>query len=91
MQHYSVTSVIWLSLEDYYNAGLTPEQVKTTIELMDYPAGGCLKLKCEQQFINNNWNVHTGLTDREQIHWLTRNIYHSLDMALKYGAPVLEE
>ena len=92
MNHYFVTSVIWLSLEEYYNAGLTPEQAKNTIELMSDPAsGGGMKLRCEKQFVNSNWNVLTGLTDPYRIRLLVEDIYRSLDMALKEGPVVLSD
>jgi hypothetical protein len=89
--NYYVTSIIHLSLEDYYNAGLTPEQAKTVIELMNDPGSCSLKLQCRNQGINHNWNVLTSLTDPEQISWLVGRIEVNLDMALKDGTPVLAE
>ena len=92
MSHYHVTSIIWLSLEDYYNAGLTPEQAKDTIESMDDPASmGNLKLRCEKQFVNHNWNVHTGLTNPYMISILTQRIYRALDEALEYGPVIVSD
>jgi hypothetical protein len=89
--NYYVTSIIHLSLEDYYNAGLTPEHAKTVIELMNDPGSSGLKLQCRNQGINHNWNVITGLTDPEHISWLVGRICVNLDMALENGPPVTAE
>lgn len=35
--NYFVSSKLWLSLEDYYNAGLKPEEVKKIIESLCDP------------------------------------------------------
>jgi transcriptional regulator CtsR len=48
--------VIHLSLEDYHNKGLTPEETKYVIESI---RDGNSYLWCEPQGINNNWNVRT--------------------------------
>lgn len=80
--NYSVTSIIWLSLEDYYNAGLSPEQAKSIIESMNDPGSMSLKLQCRPQGINRNWNVMTGLTDPERINWLVMRIYVRLEEAI---------
>lgn len=80
--HYSVTSIIWLSLEYYYNAGLTPERAKEIIENMNDPGSMSLKLQCRPQGINRNWNVYTGLTDRDQINYLVGRIYVRLEEAI---------
>ncbi len=87
--NYHITTVIWLSLEDFYNRGLTPEQAKTIIEAMDDPAGGSLRLRCENQFINGNWNVHTGLLDQHRIYNLVLDIYRSLEMAVEYKSTLV--
>lgn len=79
---YSVTSIIWLSLEDYYNSGLTPEQAKSIIEAMNDPGSSSLKLQCRAQGINRNWNVMTSLTDPDHINYLVERIYIRLEEAI---------
>lgn len=49
---YNTTTILWLHLEDWHNAGLTPEETRDAIESVwnvNY---------CKQQHINNNWNAH---------------------------------
>ena len=58
------TSVMHLALEDFYNAGISPEQAKNVIESIRDRAG---TLRCEASGINNNWNVHTVCCHRDSI------------------------
>jgi hypothetical protein len=82
--NYYVTSVIHLSLEEYHNAGLTPEETKACIEKMPDPgsyAGG--RLRCEPSGINRNWNVYTMCIDLDEALCLTRRIENALEHELK--------
>ena len=58
--NYYTTSEVHLSLEDYHNAGLTPEETKACIEKLRDP-GSCrgARLWCTPSGINHNWTVHT--------------------------------
>jgi hypothetical protein len=66
MIDYYATSVLHLSLEDYFNAGIPPERSKELIEgIRDVV--GTLNLWCEPSGINHNWNVRTRAnTTRDQ-------------------------
>jgi hypothetical protein len=59
---YYVSSVVHLQLEDFHNAGLTPEQTKEAIESALGTTGFC-----EASGVNRNWNVHTLSTDRGSV------------------------
>jgi len=54
---YFVTESLWLSLESYYNAGLTPERAKEIIESLRV-SDGALYMRCEPSGLNRNWIVH---------------------------------
>jgi hypothetical protein len=58
MIEYYATSVLHLSLEDYFNAGIPPERSKELIEGIPDVVGS-LNLWCEPSGLNHNWNVHT--------------------------------
>lgn len=75
---YFTTSVIHLSLEDFHNAGLTPEETKSVIEKIRDPGSSILDLVCRESGINRNWNVHTQLVKPEQIADLVWQIRHKL-------------
>jgi len=86
---YHVTGLIRLYLENYHNAGLTPEETKSIIEkiLDDVPSRrdwGFFpgNLRCISQGINHNWNVHTRFTHPEDIRFLVGEIKFELDRAL---------
>ena len=64
--NYFTTSRIHLSLEDYHNAGLTPEETKAEIEKIRDPASSGF-LYCEQSGINRNWTVRTMATNKDLI------------------------
>lgn len=51
-------TVINLSLENYHNAGLTPEETRSVIEDM-YDPYGCTKFHCSPSGINSNWSIST--------------------------------
>jgi len=79
-----ITSVLWLSLEKYYNQGLTPERAKELIEKIPDPGslvGG--PLRCESARLNGNWNVHTSSCDSNTIYEIIDDISLVLDNELK--------
>jgi len=80
---YYVTSVIHLSLEDYHNAGLTPEETKACIEKIPDPRSPIHCLRCEASDINSNWNVHTMCIHSDELFYLTRRIENELEHELK--------
>jgi hypothetical protein len=88
MINYYPTTLIHLSLEDFYNDGMTPEQAKQIIEGISDPAatatlGYNFKLKCSPQYINGNWNVETWATTPENIHQIVRMIEWYLTKAMR--------
>jgi hypothetical protein len=55
---YYTTLNLHLSLEDWYNDGLTPEEAKTIIESVRDPSASIRpQLYCTPAGINNNWKV----------------------------------
>ena len=75
MMHYYTTTIIHLSLEDFYNDGMTSEGARKIIEsIIDpfSPAG--LNLRCHRQYVNGNWNVETFASHPEDIYWVTLTI-----------------
>lgn len=61
--NYYFSSIIHLSLESYYNRGLTPEKAKEIIEgIRDY-GSDYGNLWCQSSGINSNWSVRTLATD----------------------------
>ena len=76
---YHRTSEIHLFLADYYNQGITPEQVKDTIESMPEPKqyygwSSACRLTCRPSGINHNWTVRTTMTDPQGIEDLVNSI-----------------
>lgn len=67
---------IWLSLEDFYNAGISSEKSKEIIESIKDPindSGWPRNLSCSPMGINGNWIVQSSaMTDLEieQVVWL---------------------
>lgn len=80
---YFTSSVIWLSLESFYNAGLTPEDAKEAIESIRDPGNFNRKLRCENRGLNGNWNVKTALTDPQSLDDLHYHIIFRLWLTLK--------
>lgn len=79
----NVTSVIWLSLEDYYNKGLTPARAKELIQTITDPgSAGGLKLYCTSSGLNGNWNVETQTRNGDYIEFIAMNIEFVLDEEL---------
>ena len=77
---YFRTSIVWLSLEDYHNAGLTPEQTKAAIEEIQ---DGSHSIWCERQGINDNWNVRTMRTTERGIEAFVQEIEYRLNVLLR--------
>jgi hypothetical protein len=82
MIEYYATSVLHLSLEDYFNAGIPPERSKELIEGI-YDLTGSLKLWCEPSGLNHNWNVHTRAISDSQHETLIFLITCALEAELK--------
>ena len=80
MINYWVSSVIWLSLERYYNAGLNPDEVKDIIESMNLGFG---RMRVERQYINNNWNVKVLTTNPYEIEIIVDMIEFKLNKLLE--------
>ena len=88
MINYFRTTIIWLSLEDFYNRGLSSEEAKIVIENISEPFqkdgfSSSLKLQCEKQYINGNWNVKTFSTDQWEIKKIVEMIEFRLNEYLK--------
>jgi hypothetical protein len=79
---YHVTSRIWLSLERYYNAGLTPEQAREVIERIADPGSNTSNLRCKSSGFNGNWIVETSCRDEESIETIFYHIELSLSTEL---------
>ena len=84
---YHTRTTICLSLEDYHNAGLTPEETKAEIEKIINPFQYFMyssgdTLRCSPQGINSNWNVSVSVTDPDEIEHIVGLIEMNLSMAL---------
>ncbi len=86
LYHYT-TLTLHLSLEDWYNDGLTPEEAKEVIEKLDDPSssfiGAGSKLCCTRGGINNNWNVSVRCSSEEAEYMVLDDIEFSLNAALE--------
>ena len=84
--NYHTTSLIHLSLEEYYGLGMSPESAKAAIEgIRDVGFGGGssgLKLWCTSSGINKNWSVQTQATNPDDIRFLVNEIRVALDSLL---------
>lgn len=88
--NYYVSSRINLSLEDFHNAGLTPEETKAEIEkLRDPESSGYLY--CSPSGFNNNWCVHTMATHPNTITLIVCDIEIKLFDLLKRKAEKVAE
>lgn len=76
--NYYTTSIIHLSLEDYYNNGLSQATMKEAIEGMRDP-GGSSNLWCTESGINHNLDVRTRLTELLDIAELVADIEDKLN------------
>ena len=88
---YYLSTNISLSLEDYYNDGLTPEEAKEVIEnISDTQCGGWPShLSCRPSGINRNWTVRTLLMHPQDIRDIVIGIQVALDSYMddKRGQP----
>ena len=76
------SSILHLSLEKYYNAGITPARAKEIIEgVRDFV--GCLNLWCEPGGVNNNWNVRTRVNNVEMQRDLVIHLTDLMEAELK--------
>jgi hypothetical protein len=74
---YFVTSLIWLSLETYYNQGMTSDQARSLIENLNDPYGPNAKLYCARAGYNGNWKVETSALHQSRLPtWWTGFIEH---------------
>lgn len=80
MINYWVSSEIWLSLESYYNKGITPKRAKELIESIYVVRGG--KLNCRESGINGNWIVKTRLNDPDNHAFIVQKIEYLLENEL---------
>ena len=82
MTNYFITSVIWQSLEPWYNAGIASARAKEIIEKMHDPSNSMLHLRCEQAGLNGNWNVHTSSNDQDTIYLIVCMIENAMNNEL---------
>jgi hypothetical protein len=81
---YHTTTEIWLHLEDYYNAGVTPQQAKEVIESI---ADGAGRLTCRPSHCNGNWIVQTLYTSSNCIEAIVADIQNKLDALVQETKP----
>lgn len=85
---YYTTTKIHLSLEDFHNAGMTPDQTKACIEGIINPfQGGCYssgdRLRCFRSGINNNWPVEVSPSSQSNIAYVVGLIEDALLRGLR--------
>lgn len=83
--NFHTTSRLWLHLEDYYNQGYTPEQVKEVIERYRDDDGN--RLRCEPMGLNGNWIVEVFSNDRDYHARLVASITETLYYTKPAGKP----
>jgi hypothetical protein len=79
---YHTTSELWLSLEAFYNRGVTPAEVKAIIERMPDPGSSSLTLRCHPSGFNDNWIVGTRSNDRATHRAIVDRIRVELELLL---------
>jgi len=84
---YHLTTNINLGLEDYHNAGISPERSKELIESIvepnqHYGYSSTLKLHCTPTGINRNWSVETTAQHKDDIDYVILLIARKLDKEL---------
>lgn len=62
---WSATTRLWLSLEEYSNAGLSQERMVEVIGAMRDPGSATLNLRAVRMGVNSNVIVETSLAPRE--------------------------
>lgn len=77
--NYFATCELWLSLEDYWNAGLDRDRAKEIIERMPDPGSCTLNLRCTDSGMNGNWIVRTSATSPVTHECIVGEIRDALD------------
>jgi len=84
--NYHTDRRIWLSLEDYHNAGISSERSKEIIESIKDPVScSCWphNLSCSSMGINGNWIVSSSAMTNSEIDYVVGAIVDSLYEELK--------
>ena len=79
------TTTVHLSLEDFYNAGITPERAKEIIETFRDTSGPmrpAMRLFCSPAGINNNWKFNLMTRDSMRIDMFVEDISYALNLEL---------
>lgn len=77
------TTTVHLSLEDFYNAGITPERAMQIIETFEDKATSFRsKLSCRPAGINNNWKFEVYSTNQHYVSDLLEDIAYALNLEL---------
>jgi hypothetical protein len=79
---YYATSILHLSLESYFNAGIPPSRSKELIESIPDVVGS-LNLWCEPSGVNHNWNVRTRANTERNQYLIVFQITCALEAELK--------
>jgi len=79
---YYTTSRVWLSLEYYYNNGITPDRAKEIIENTRDPILSNVKLTCDLSGFNGNWIVNISCLDPRNIDDVVQDIDYLLNREL---------
>ena len=77
--NYHTSTEIWLSLEDYHNAGLTSKETKEVIESIAVEGR---HLYCMPGGVNQNWNINVRTKDPLSIKLIVLAIQDALENAL---------
>jgi hypothetical protein len=80
---------IVLSLEDYYNAGLSSEEVKNAIEKIRDPFSSCGNLFCERIGFNYNYSIDVWTNNPDKIEYIIDTIHFRLECLLEEKAMVV--
>ena len=79
--HYRTSTNVWLSLEEFYNRGLTSQEAREVIET--FRTSNNLYLLAESMGLNGNWIVDVGRLTPDQIACLVSHIENSLEQRLR--------
>ena len=85
--HYSTSTVIWLHLEDYHNAGLSSAETRKIIEgladpIQRYGYSSDIKLSCFPMGLSGNWKVSGNAVTQSEVERTVEIIRLSLDIAV---------